>query len=151
MADDTAAQAMADPGEQPRRLLALLILDLLRVRAQLEESSTTCEICGEVQEVMPIDCPVFKEVLEQLHTLGLVRKVSHSERADVAPTITWVAAPTYATALGHGSDGGHGGNAREEEGPPPGPSRYPEVLAHPILFALSQQDFEFTLAQMLPE
>lgn len=155
MADDTAAQAMANPGAEQRRLLALLILDLLRVRALVEEgNSTTCDICGEVREVTPIECRDVIEVLEQLHTLGLVQNLPHAERADAVPTNTWVAAPAYAAALGHGSDGGHGGyggNAPKEGPGPPSPRRYPEVLAHPVLFALSQEDFESALAQMLPE
>jgi hypothetical protein len=152
MSDGSSAQAMAGPLAERHRLLARLIFDLLRVRAQVEEDGwTTCELCGDVREVMSIDCHDFKEVLEQFHALGLIQYQPSAEQAGVVSTSKWVTAPGYAATLGRGGDGGAGGFTPNEGAPPPGPRRYPEVLAHPVLFALSPEDFESTLTQMLAE
>ncbi|MDM0076911.1 hypothetical protein QTH90_21055 [Variovorax sp. J2P1-59] len=152
MSDGRSAQAMTAPGAEGRRLLAGLILDLLRVRAQVEVGSwTTCDVCADVGEVMSIDCRDVKEVLEQLRALGLIQDLSPAEQAGGVSTNTWVTAPAYAATLGRGGDDGGGGLTPNDDGPASSPRRFPEVLAHPVLFALSPEDFESTLVHMLPE
>ena len=151
MADDSSTRAMEGPDAERRQLLGRLIVDLVRVRAQVAEggSWTTCDICRDVGEVMRADCSDVKEALAQLKALGQIRNLPSDEWAEIQVMNTWAAAPSSAARLA-GGDGG-GGLIRNEDGRPSSPQRYPEVLAHPVLFALSPEEFESTLAQMLPE
>lgn len=82
-------------------------------------------------------------ILKDLHALALVQCTKSTVRQHTVEH--WAPAPGWASEL-KGDGGGHDAIATDD---PSGPRRFPEVLAHPILFALPQEDFHDMVDRML--
>lgn len=97
-----------------------------------------------------VDMEAVEGILHQLSHLGLVKSVSPTDALESAASGLWEASPGWVHDIKAGVDGG--GLDRGAQGDDYGRRRrFPEVLAHPSLFALPSEDFEALLEQVLSE
>ena len=135
--------------QPPAPRLVLVVLHVLRKNFLAGAPAQTAEdVWEQARHAMPPGQVVgvdVESILQELHSLAVVRR-SKATR-DSRSVELWEPAPGWRMGL-QGDGGDHDVTSTDD---PSGPRRFPEVLAHPILFALQQEEFSELLDQMLQE
>jgi hypothetical protein len=135
--------------QPPAPHLVLVVLHVLKKNFLAGGRAQTAEdVWEQARHTMPPGQVVgvdVESILQELHSVAVVRR-SKSTR-DGRPVELWEPGSGWRMDL-QGDGGDHDVTSTDD---PSGPRRFPEVLAHPILFALQQEEFDELLDQMLQE
>lgn len=144
-----SSKVLGHTSQPPGSHLVLVVLQVLKKHFLAGGPAQTAEdVWEQARRTMPPEQVVgvdVESILQALHSLAVVRRSKTTRNSH--PVELWEPAPGWRVDL-QGDGGDHDVTWRDE---PSGPQRFPEVLAHPILFALQQEEFVELLDKMLQE